>query len=110
MFDHNLVGRFQVGPVYLVDVTKEEQETAEAAIVVATDSKHTIYYHSTNLLGSQIGFPLNEMEDCFEVSLRVQHFLYPVSTIGPDAADRKALGRSQLSPYAVKKPDRPMDS
>ncbi|OWA52285.1 putative Exosome complex exonuclease RRP42 [Hypsibius exemplaris] len=58
----------KIGPVFLVDVTKEEMMTADASVVVAADINRTIYYQNTECGGSECGFELNVLEELVETS------------------------------------------
>ncbi|GAU95388.1 hypothetical protein RvY_07012 [Ramazzottius varieornatus] len=60
----------KIGPVFLVDVTKEEQVAANASVVIATNSKGTLFYQNTDWKGSQFGFELNLIDEAMETACR----------------------------------------
>lgn len=64
----------QIGPVFLVDVTKEELMTADASVVIAADGNRNIFYQNTDWGGSEFGFELNVLEEILQVPKTSKYF------------------------------------
>ncbi|XP_055357854.1 exosome complex component RRP42-like [Paramacrobiotus metropolitanus] len=61
----------KIGPVFVVDVTREERVAAEALFVVAANASGTVFYQSVDCTGPELGIRPEVLQEAVEISMKV---------------------------------------